>query len=68
MSWSYKPLWHQLVNRGMKKTELLKIAGINATALAKMGKNQVVTMNTLDKVCNALNCRVEDIVEHIPDT
>ena len=68
MAWSYKPLWHLLINRNMKRSELLGFAGINSATLAKMGKDLPVTMNALDKLCNALGCRVEDIVEHIPDT
>lgn len=66
MAWSYTPLWHMLVDRKMKKTELLHLAGINSAALTKMGKDEPVTMNTLDKLCSALNCRVEDIVVHVP--
>ena len=67
MAWSYKPLWHLLINRELKRIDLLTVAGINASALTHMGKNEPVTMNTLNKLCNALHCRVEDIVEHIPD-
>ena len=67
MSWSYKRLWIQLVENGMKKTDLLKVAGISSSALAKMGKSETITMNTLGKICEALHCGVEDIVEYIPD-
>ena len=67
MGWSYKPLWIMLINKDMKRTDLLKTAGINSTALAKMGKNLPVTMDTLEKICRSLDCRIEDIVEYVPD-
>ena len=67
MSWSYKRLWIRLVENEMKKTDLLKVAGISSSALAKMGKNETITMNTLGKLCEALRCGVEDIVEYIPE-
>ena len=68
MAWSYNRLWIALVNRDMKKTDFLKRAGITSSALARMGKKQTVTMDTLGKICQALNCKVEDIVEFIPDS
>lgn len=67
MAWSYNRLWINLVNRDMKKTDLLKVAGITSSALARMGKKQTVTMDALGKICQALNCRLEDIVEYIPE-
>ena len=67
MGWSYKRLWILLINKNMKRTDLLKVAGLNSTALAKMGKDQPVTMDTLGKICLALDCRIEDIVEHVPE-
>lgn len=67
MAWSYNRLWIMLINKGMKRTELLKVAGLNSSAVAHMGKNQPVTMNVLEKICRALDCRIEDIVEYVPD-
>jgi len=66
MGWSYKRLWVCLAERGMKKTDLLRTAGINSTTLAKMGKNEAVTMGALEKICGALECNIEDIVEFVP--
>jgi DNA (cytosine-5)-methyltransferase 1 len=51
----------------MKKTDLLESAGIYSQTLAKMGKNEAISMDTLEKICAALNCRIEDIVEFVPD-
>lgn len=67
MGWSYNRLWIMLINKNMKRTDLLKVAGINSNALARMGKNLPVTMDALEKICNSMHCRIEDIVEHIPD-
>ena len=68
MGWSYNRLWIMLINKGMKKTDLLKVAGINSTSLAKMGKNQPVTMDCLAKICTSLQCSIADIVEYVPES
>lgn len=67
MAWSYKPLWRLLVECEMTKTAMQKKAGITSAALAKMGKNQPVTMDSLGKICQTLHCRLDDIVEYIPE-
>ena len=67
MAWSYERLWILLLKKKMKRTDLLTIAGINTNALARMGKDLPVTMDKLGKVCHALNCRLEDIVEYVDD-
>lgn len=67
MGWSYNRLWIMLIERKMKRTDLLKVAGISSSALAHMGKDEPVTMDNLAKLCSALGCRVEDIVEYIPE-
>ncbi len=68
MAWSYERLWIMLVKKKMKRIDLIKIAGINSSALAHMGKDEPVTMNTLGKICEAFHCRLEDIVEYIPES
>lgn len=67
MAWSYKPLWILLINRNMKRTTMMKEAGISAAALAKMGRDQTVTMDCLGKICKTLHCGLGDIVEYVPD-
>ena len=67
MSWSYKRLWIQLVEKELKRSDLKTLAGINSNALAHLGKSEPVTMESLGKICKALHCRLEDIVEFIPD-
>ena len=67
MAWSYKKLWIMLVEREMKKTDLLRLAGINSNTIAHMGKSEPITLNALGKICQALDCRIEDIIEYIPE-
>ena len=67
MAWSYERLWILLIRRKMKRTDLLRVAGINTSALSRMGKDLPVTMDNLGKICKALNCELEDIVQYIPD-
>ena len=67
MSWNYAPLWKILIDRNMKRTDLLSVAKIYSQTLAKMGKNEAVSMDALGRICAALNCRIEDIVEFVPD-
>ncbi|EHO18269.1 helix-turn-helix domain-containing protein [Fusobacterium necrophorum] len=52
-----------LIDKNMKKTELIKLAGISSNAMANMGKGKNVSTDVLCKICNVLNCNVEDIIE-----
>ncbi len=63
MSISYNKLWKLLVDKGMKKKDLKEITGISATIIAKLGRNENVTTDTLLKICTALNCNISDIMD-----
>ena len=63
MSISYNKLWKLLIDKHINKTELRKAAGISTNVIAKLGKNDPVSMETLAKICTALNCDIADIVE-----
>lgn len=63
MEFCYNKLWKLLIDRDLKKTDLLSIAGISSTTLAKLGKNENVTTDVLLKVCSALHCDIADIAE-----
>ena len=67
MAANYKKLWKLLIDRDMKKKDLAGLAGISNTSIAKMGKNENVTMDVLVKVCTALKCDIGEIVEIIPE-
>lgn len=63
MTINYNKLWKLLIDKNIKKTELCEKAGISTNAMAKLGKNQSVQLEILIKICEALNCKLEDIVE-----
>lgn len=64
---SYNRLWKLLIDKGMKKSALRKEAGISSSSLAKLGKGENVTTDVILKICTALDCRVEDIMEIVKD-
>lgn len=67
MAVSYKKLWKLLIDKDMKKKELCEKARISSSSLTKMGKNKHITTEVLVKICTALNCTVDDIMEIIPE-
>lgn len=67
MAISYNKLWKLLIDKNMTKTDLRKKAGLTTNVIANMGKNQSVQVETLYKICEALNCNLDDISEVIPD-
>ena len=67
MAVSYKRLWKLLIDRDMKRKALCAKAGISSASITKMGKNGHVTTEILLKICTALDCRIEDIMEIVPD-
>ena len=64
---NYNNLWKSLIDKGMKKTELAKEAGISSATLAKMSNNQCVSMETVVKVCDVLDCNISDVVSYVKD-
>jgi len=52
-----------LIDRGMNRTDLCKVAGITTNSLANMGKGKDVSTQVLSKICKALNCKLDDIVD-----
>ena len=67
MAVSYKKLWILLIEKDMKKTDLRIQSGISTGALAKLGKNENVNTEVLAKICKTLDCKIEDIMEMVPD-
>ena len=67
MAVSYKKLWKLLIDRDMKKKDLCAKANISSASVTKMGKGGHVTTEVLMKICAALDCQVEDIMEIVPD-
>ena len=63
MAISYKPLWHLLVEKEMNKEDLKKVANITSNIVSRMSKNSYVNLDSIEKICIAMNCRIEDVVE-----
>lgn len=63
----YKPLWHLMLDKNMKKIELRELARLSTTTLAKLGKDEPVNLDMLLRICNVFHCRIEDVVEFMED-
>jgi DNA-binding Xre family transcriptional regulator len=62
---SYKKLWKMLIDRDMKKKDLARIADLSTYTIQKMNRNENVNTETLTKICKALNCTFDDIIDII---
>ncbi len=67
MAVSYKKLFKLLIDKDMKKKELKEKAGIGNSTMNKLANNENVTMEIMVKICTALDCKLDDIVDIIPD-
>lgn len=67
MAVSYNKLWKLLIDRKMKKKDLIAMSGVSKSTLAKMGNDEHVSTEMLAKICKALNVDIGDIAEMIPD-
>lgn len=60
---SYNKLWKMLIDKEMQKRDLQEAAGISSASIAKLGKNENITTDILLKICGALDCNLNDIME-----
>ncbi len=65
---SYKPFLKLLIDKSMKKQDLVNAGILSWTTMAKIDKNQNISLDIIDKLCAALNCQPGDIIEYIPET
>lgn len=65
---SYKKLWKLLIDKDLKKRDLCKMAAISSASVAKLTKGENVQTDVLVKICTALNCGIEDIMEILPES
>ena len=65
---SYNKLWKLLIDKNMKKSDLMARAGISSTSLAKLGKGENITTEVLLRICEALDCDISDIMEVVRDS
>ena len=67
MAISYKKLWHVLLDKDLRKKDLISLAGINEYTVKKLSRNENVSTEVLGRLSRALNCPIDDIVEFIDD-
>lgn len=67
MGVSYKRLWKLLIDKDMKKRDLKEAAKLSPSLMSSLNQDKSVTVNTLSRICEVLNCRIEDIMEIVPD-
>ena len=67
MKISYKKLWKLLIDKEMLKKDLVAKSGVSSASIAKLGRDENVNTDILLKICVALGCRIEDIMEIVPD-
>ena len=64
---SYNKRWKRLIDKNMKKSDLKEKAGISSASLAKLGKGDNITTDVLLRICEAMNCHLEDIMETVDE-
>lgn len=67
MAFNYKPLWKLLIDKEMSKKQLMEATGISKSTMDKMARNEQVSLDILDRICNYFNCNIEDIIEHLSE-
>ena len=67
MKISYNKLWKMLIDKNMNKHDLKELAGVSSASIAKLGKGENITTGVLLKICETLNCHIEDILETVDD-
>ena len=67
MAISYKKLWKLLIDKDMMKKDLQQLSGVSSASITKLGKNENVNTDILQKICTSLECDISDIMEMVPD-
>ena len=67
MAVDYSNLWKLLIDKKWNESQLRNEAHISTNAVAKLGRNEIVSLETIEKICKALNCKIEDVVVFVPD-
>jgi len=65
---TYKPLLKTLIDKDLKKQNLREDLGFSPVTLAKISKDEYVSMEVLDKICTYLGCEIEDVIQHIKES
>lgn len=67
MAFNYKPLWKLLIDKEMTKKQLMEATGISKSTMDKMARNEQVSLDVLDRICNYFNCNIDEIIEHLSE-
>ncbi len=67
MAISYSGLWKMLIDKNMKKQDLVEKVGLSSATIAKMGKGEKVSMDVLQKICTYMDCNIGDIMEFVKE-
>ncbi len=68
MAISYNKLWKLLIDKKMKKKDLQQLSGVSSATISKLGRDENVNTEILQKICTALNCDICDVMEFVPNT
>ena len=64
MAFCHKPLWKLLIDCDMTKKQLMQATGISKSTMDKMGRGETVSMDTIDRIYNCLDCNIENVISH----
>lgn len=67
MAFSYKPLWKLLIDKEMSKKQLMDVTGISKSTIDKMGRNEQVSLDIIDRICSYFSCDISDVIEYVND-
>ncbi|HOV26430.1 MAG TPA: helix-turn-helix transcriptional regulator [Pseudobacteroides sp.] len=67
MAISYKKLFHVMIEKGISNSQLQKQAGFSANIITRLKRNEYVSLESIESICRVLNCKVDDILEFVPD-
>lgn len=68
MAVSYKRLFKLMIDKKMRKKDLCELAGVITSTMSKMGRDEIVSLEVIDRICQKLNCNIEDVLEILPDS
>ena len=67
MAVTYKKLFHLLIDKGISSTKLIDKAGFSPNILTRLRRDQYVSLESIEKICLALNCKIDDVLDFVPD-
>ncbi|MFQ9157907.1 MAG: helix-turn-helix domain-containing protein [Blautia sp.] len=68
MAVSYNRLFKLMIDKKMRKKDLCELVGVSTSTMSKMGRDEIVSLEVIDRICQKLNCGIEDVLEILPDS